>query len=270
VAFSERFLLVSRLEPGLSGWTAVASSRKDLPDGLLYPSAVQPNFRSVSELASIAAQALEEVGARRGACAAIVPDLATRAFVLRNHGASGFLNSIEKSMARFPFPRSEARFDTWKDGAGSLVLAGGHGAVLGQYESALEALGYRATILGPASLVRLSEWARAARRPGGEAATVHIQLYPRHYAIARFLGGELAGLHFRLRALGDPEPVLVELGRLAAESEATSFARLTLTGEGARAVEERLSGEWAVRAQLGEEGEEAHLGSLLLLAATRI
>ena len=76
---------------------------RELPPGLLVPGAVTPNIQSVRDVARVASEMIDELGARGSTAAILLPDLAVVSAVAS--GAAPDLN------ARLGFPPSEARSD---------------------------------------------------------------------------------------------------------------------------------------------------------------
>src|SRR3990172_13229722 len=68
IAFSPHMLLALRAE---NGGRAI---RRDIPPGLLVPSAVAPNIHSVREVARLASEMVDELGGRGATASGLLPD----------------------------------------------------------------------------------------------------------------------------------------------------------------------------------------------------
>ncbi len=285
VAFGDRFLLAARLSGGPGHSVVAELTRQELPEGLLAPSAVNLNIRSVSELARLAGEALARIGCRGGRLGLLLPDLAARGFVFssRANGSgaphSGEAELLENLAARLPYPRAEAVVDTWRSGAGSVLAAAVRRPVLQQYEQTFQALGCRPSVVVPASMTRLPQWAQWAQsaqradraRTSGPGLLVHVQLYPRHYTLSVFKRGVLVDVRLKLASQG-AGPLVEEVARVPGFYDGAELERVSFSGELARevcalAVEARLA---PGRTELGEDSEEAHLVGLLSSVAPRI
>lgn len=268
VAFGAGFLVAARLVGNGRGWSVAAAVRQDLPEGLVLPSALKPNVRSVSELAQILGAALEGAGCERGRTALLLPDLSARGFVVSPAPARSLLSQIAP---RLPFPESEVVFDVYRPGRASVLAAAVRRPVLEQYEQALEVLGYHASVVEPASLVRVPEWTRRARRAGVRELSVYVQVHPRHYTLAVFRGGDLVDFRLRLRPSGDTAPILDELARLGTLHENCGLGLVSIAGDQSSALGAQLEEAFdAGRIETGEDSEEGHLKSLLAALGHRI
>jgi len=282
VALSDRFLLAARLNGRPRRSVVAELTRQELPEGLLAPSAVNLNIGSVSELARLAGEALARIGCRGGRLGLLLPDLATRGFVFFNasNGSvgprAGGAELLENLAARLPYPRAEAVIDTWRSGTGSVLAAAVRRPVLQQYEHTFEALGCRPSVIVPASMTRIPQWAQWAQRAdrartSGPGLFVHVQLYPRHYTLSVLKRGDLVDVRLKLASEG-AGPLVEEVARLSGFYDGAELEGVSFSGELARevyalAVEARLA---PGRTELGEDGEEALLVGLLSTVAPRI
>jgi hypothetical protein len=275
VAFGDGFLLAARLAARGRRFVVLDLFRQELPEGLVAPSSVDLNIRSVAELARLSGEALGRVGCRGGRLGLLLPDLALRGFVLplaQDVGREGLLDSLAPRLA---FPRAEAVVDSWRSGPSSFLAAVVHRQILHQYEHTFEALGCQPSVVLPASMAALPDWTRSARSTaGGRAAgslVVHLQLYPRHYTLSVFRGAELVDVRLKLASDG-PSQIIEETGRLASFYDRADLDGLSIRGERAGEVYElAVAARLAPgRTELGEEGEQAHLAALFPAVAPRI
>jgi hypothetical protein len=188
---------------------------------------------------------------------------------------------LAKVASRLPYASDEAVFDTWRGASNWALVAAVRGAVLRQYEKAVEAVGCRVSWVDGASLIRIPDWSREASAerengPGGEGTSallqVHVQLYPGHYSLSVFRGEELIDIRVKLIGGEDSSRIMDELIRLPAMSGDAEYAQLTIHGVGAATLLEKL-GEHELmkgRVRLGENGHEAHLSSLMAALVRRV
>ncbi len=275
IAFGEQFLLAARLGHGSSGRT-VEAVRQELPPDLMAVSSVEPNFRAVSQLARLTGDALKEVGCGGGPVAVVLPDLAIRSFVFVDGGKLGLAELLHRVSPRLAYPSNEAILDSWQASAGWILAAAVRRVVLHQYEQAVEALGCYAAWVDGASLVRIPVWTQEVKEhfshddSGG--LNVHVQLYPGHYTLILFRQCELLDVRTKLRHSTDAQKVVEDLIRIPSLYEGGECRRLTVRGEGAAAMVDELEGTGLAqdRLELGEEGEEAHLRSLVEILIRRM
>ncbi len=265
LAFTERFLLALRLEStqGKADGGRL-SLRRDLAQGMVTPGPVTPNIESVREVARVASEMVDELSGRRGTLSLVLPDLSvvSALFPAALSGENGDEPGV-KLAARLGFPVSEARLDFWRGRNGEVLGAAVRGAVVRQYEQIAEAAECRLSWVDGASLVRLPLWAEESA--ADSELSVRIQLYPSHYHLAIFRGGELVDIRVRLRADDDIEAVAEEVLRLPALCGVDSLGRVALTGEGAGSCARRLGEERGPLGQVlaDEEGAEAQLVATL-------
>jgi hypothetical protein len=225
IAFSPRWLLAIRAG---SGNGAVL---RDLPPGLLVPSAVVPNIQSVREVARLASEMVEELGGRGSTAAVLLPDLAVVSAVFPASNGSA-RDAGARLASRLGFPASEARSDFWKGGQGELLGAAVRESVVRQYEQVVEAAQCRLGWVDAASLARVPSWAdKSASDPG--PTVVEALLFTSHYFLAIFRDGALVDVRTRLRSGNDVEEIAGELGRLPAIYGIPALAAVRLAGEGA-------------------------------------
>ena len=265
IAFGDGFVVVARLRPSRHGFKVESSARRDLPEDLVVHSLTKPNIRSVSDLAQFLEPALAEAGCPPGRTAVLLSDRSARGFVLSSSG------SAEKQMAsRLPFPAGEAAWDVFRSGSRFLVGAAVRRAVRDQYEQVMDAVGYRASVIEPAGLVRLPEWARRARKDQGRddprRLSVHVQIHRDHYTFAIFLGAELVDLRVRLRPRGDRRPIFEDLSRLSSFYDGRPYRVVTVAGEESDELAEWLP---SLPMERLEANEPDHLTSLLAAVAHR-
>ncbi len=269
IAFGERFLLAARLSPGQSE-RSLDSSRCQLPPDLVSVSSVEPNFRSASQLARLAGDALLEVGCSGGPVAVVLPDLAIRSFVFHDGKRLASRDLLDRMVPQLSYPPNEAMIDTWRAPAGWVLAAAVRRVVLHQYEQALEALGCHVAWVDGASLARIPAWSAEAMGSGG--LRVHVQLYPGHYTLTIFRKSNLMDVRTRLRYAVDEQKVVEDLVRIPSLYEGEEeFHQVSVRGEGAAAVVDGLERASLARdrLELGEEGEEAHLESLVEILIRR-
>jgi hypothetical protein len=207
--------------------------------------------------------------------AVVLPDLAIRAFVMPEAEKPTPSEILTRIAPRLSYPPQEALVDTFHGPSGWVLAAAVRGAVLHQYEQALEALGCHAAWVDGASLIRIPGWSReelenASGQDQG-ALRIHAQLYPGHYTVTVFRQIHLLDVRTRLRAATDHENVAADLVRLPAVYEGDECQEITLRGEGAAALAGELEGSGLARSiRLGEDGEEAHLRSLVGILMRRL
>lgn len=276
VAVGEGFLLALRWSFGSPKCASVETRRQDMPTDLISVSPVEPNIRAVSKLAMLAGKALEELDGAGRQVAMILPDLALRTFVFPADRKISPTEIVAEMAPRLPYPQTEARFDTWQAPTGWTLAAAIRLVVLRQYEQALEALGCHVSYVDGASLVRLPEWARRAQHEASQddsdGLRVHVQLYPRHYSLAVMRCADLLDVRIKLRD-GEDEPRIAEqLFRLPSLFGGVRDPAVSVRGAGATRLARQLEdgGINPNHVELGEEGEEAHLQSLLEILLGRI
>lgn len=268
LAFGEQSLFAARMGWEAGQWSLLDASRRPLPPDLLRVSPIEPNVRSVAELAHLAGETLEGVGCQGGRVAIILPDLALRAFALPLNGRLSSHQMLVQVASRLPYPGSEAVYDTWSGSPKWALLAVVRRAVLRQYEQTVEAVGCPAAWVNGASLVKIPEWTREASEDSdngsGGTMRVHVQLYPDHYSLTVFQHGDLSD--FRVKLLQHPSRLVDELVRLPTMFGGVEYRQISVHGERAAALMEELeeSGLPKGRAQLGENGQEAHVAALML------
>lgn len=257
LAFSPRMLVALR------AGTGVRAIRRDVPPGLLVPSAVAPNIHSVREVARLASGMVDELSGRGATAAVLLPDLAvvSAVFPASRDGTESDLGSGLAS--RLGFPASEARSDFWRGGKGEVLGAAIREAVVRQYEQVVEAVECRLGWIDGASLVRLPSWAEASASDPG-TTVVRALLYSSHYVLALFREGELVDVRTRLRSGDDVDAVAEEIRRLPAIYGVPVLGAVTLSGEGASACA-RLLSESRIEARLAleDDGEERQLEAAL-------
>jgi hypothetical protein len=268
VAFGTEFLLAARMRSSRRDGGLIETSRRDYPSGLVSVSPAEPNIRSVSTLARLAGEALEEVQFTGGKVAAVLPDLAIRCFVLPREYRGAPSKMLSQLAPRLPYPSDEALMDAWQAPAGWILAAAVRRVVLGQYEQALEAIGCRAAWVDGASLVHIPGWARGALREAGDGPgglRVHVQLYLRHYTVVVFDRAELLDVRVKLRAPGDADVVAEELRRLPSLYDGGDCREISIRGEGGGVLATMLEMSGGDRGEpvLYEDGEEDHLQCLL-------
>ena len=201
---------------------------KEIPAGLANTSPVEPNFVSVSQVAQLAAEAAEELDARRLRACIVLPDLALTTIV-HQPDAGGLDGARKALMARLPFPAEEARIDFWQGVEGEVLGAGIREAIIRQYEQIAEAAAGQLGWVDAASLVRIPEW--AADRKSDEGLSAELILYDCHYAIVVFEAARLVDVRSKLRPAGDFAGAVAELGRLAALHHHPNVSRVVVSGD---------------------------------------
>jgi hypothetical protein len=265
LAFTEQFLLALRLESTEGKANGGSRTvRRDLARGMVTPGPVTLNVESVREVARVASEMVDELSGRRGTLCLVLPDLSvvSALFPAALSGEDGG-EPEAKLAARLGFPPSEARLDFWRGRKGEVLGAAVRGAIIRQYEQIVEAAECRLSWVDGASLVRLPLWAEeSVAKP---ELSVRIQLYPSHYHLAMFRGGELVDIRIRLRADDDIEAVAEEILRIPALRGVDSLGGVMLTGEGAGPCARRLNEERGAlgRVAATEEGAEAQLVATL-------
>ena len=284
LSFGERSVFAARLALQGRDWAVVEKSERPFPPDMVSVSPAEPNVHSVSGLARVTGEALGEVGCQGARLALILSDLAVRAFALPVEKRTKPLQMLAKVASRLPYASHEAVFDTWRGASNWALVAAVRGAVLRQYEKAVEAVGCRVSWVDGASLIRIPDWSRevSAEREntgGGERTSallqVHVQLYPGHYSLSVFRGEQLIDIRVKLIGAEDSGRIgriKDELTRLPAMSGDAEYAQLTIHGVGAATLLEKL-GEHELmkgRVRLGDNGHEAHLSSLMATLVRRV
>lgn len=172
-------------------------SRRALPDGLVRPDALTPNISSVSELAQLAAAALEEVGARGASVALALPDLSLTTRVVHPAGRAKRRELETLFDESLPFPRSEARCDYWSGPGGAVVAAAVRTAVVRQYEQVVEAADCQVGWVDGACLAQLPRWSQAL--VGASGLHLRVVLEPASFCAAVFVDGKLEDVRLKLR-----------------------------------------------------------------------
>jgi hypothetical protein len=222
---------------------------------------VSPNIRCVKDVATLAAEMLDELEARRRSVAVLLPDLAVVSFLFPSSGDGGDGDVRSRLHARLGFPASEARSDFWRGRRGEVLGAAVRQAVVRQYEQVVEAAECRLGWMDGASLVRIPRWVLGSE--GDPRWSVRIQLYASHYVMASLRSGELVDVRTRLRSTADAGSVVEEVSRLPAIHGIPSLGAVVFSGEDAEACA-ALSRERSIGdAAAVEEGEETQLQSAL-------
>ena len=272
LALGGDFLLAARRISRGRGEDTFETSRRELPPDLISISPVEPNLRSVSKVAQLAGEALDDVQGTGHPIGLVLPDLALRPFVFPAEVRVSTSELLSRVVPRLAFPQAEARLDAWQSPSGWTVAAVMRTVVLRQYEQALEALGCRVVWVDGASLVRIPGWAREAggtRTPtAGEDLELHVQLYPGHYTLAVMSGTELLDLRTKIRDSGDENRIAADIRRLPSLFDGRSYRRISLRGTGAVTLSELLEAT-SCPVHVGEEGEEDHLTNLLEIVMQR-
>lgn len=233
---------------------------RELPEGLLAPSSVSPNIRSVSELARLAADALGELEARREGVVVLLPDRSIVTALYTSRGGASEKELEVEMGAKLAFPSREARFDFWRGRAGEVLGAAVREAVAEQYEQVVEATDSRLGWVDSASLARIPAWARPS---GGSGLDVQLQLHENHYCLSVFVEGELVDLRVKLRPAGRLDGVQREVMRLPAVHGAPSRS-ITVLGAGAAALAALLEEIPELgHVQVEDDGEDLLLASAL-------
>ena len=281
LAFGERSVFAARLASRGRDWVMVDTAERPFPADLVSTSPAEPNVQSVSGLARITGEALGEVECQGAGLSLILSDLAVRAFALPVAKRTKPVQMLANVASRLPYASHEAVFDTWRGGSRWVLFAAVRGAVLRQYEGAVEAVGCRVSWVDGASLIRIPDWSqevggeRENGRGGEESSArmqVHVQLYPGHYSLSVFRGGELIDIRVKLVGGAESNRIMDELTRLPAMSGGAEYERLTIHGVGAGTLFEQL-GEYKLmkgRVRLGEDGHQAHLSSLMATLVRRV
>ena len=254
LAFSDRFVLAVRNGGPLQ------IAMRELPVGLIEPSSVTPNIRSVSELAQLAEGALGELEARREGVVVLLPDRSiVTALYTSRRGASE--KELQAAMgAKLAFPSREARFDFWRGRGGVVLGAAVREVVAEQYEQVVEATDSRLGWVDSVSLARIPDWARPS---GGSGLDVQLQLHANHYCLSVFLEGSLVDLRIKLRPAGILDGVQREVTRLPA-LHGVALRAITVLGEGAAALAAALEEIPDLgRVHVEDDGEERLLASAL-------
>jgi hypothetical protein len=266
IAFSPGSLLALRAGNGRQPekpTSATREVRRDLPPGLLVPSAVIPNIQSVREVARLASEMVDELGGRGSTAALILPDLAVVSAVFPASPREPGQDLGSKLASRLGFPASEARSDFWRGGKGEVLGAAVRESVVRQYEQVIEAAECRPGWIDAASLARIPSW---TDRSDADAGTILVEalLYSSYYFLALFREGELLDVRTRLRAPDDVDEVASELRRLPAIYGIGALGAVRLSGEGASACARALSeSRIEARVLLEDGGEERQLSAAL-------
>ncbi len=263
IAFSPRALLALRAGNGRQPGRPMRKVRRDLPPGLLVPSAVVPNIQSVREVARLASEMVDELGGRGSTAALILPDLAVVSAVFPASPREDRKPLASKLSSRLGFPASEARSDFWRGGKGEVLGAAVRESVVRQYEQVIEAAECRPGWIDAASLARIPSW---TDQSGSDPGTILVELllYSSYYFLALFREGELLDVRTRLRAADDVDEVASELRRLPAIYGVAGLGAVRLSGEGASACARALSdSRIEARLFLEDGGEERQLEAAL-------
>jgi hypothetical protein len=279
LALGGDFLLAARRISRARGENTFETSRRELPPGLISISPVEPNIRSVSKMAQLAGETLDDLQGVGRPIALVLPDLALRSFVFPAEVRASTSELLNRIAPRLAFPSTEARLDAWPSPSGWTLAACIRIVVLQQYEQALEALGCRVVWVDGASLVRIPAWAREARGAGaartgegglttGGDLELHVQLYPGHYTLAVMSGTELVDLRTKIRDSGDEQRIAADIRRLPSLFDGRDYRGITLRGTGAVALGELLEA-MSCPVRVDEKGEEEHLANLLEIVMRR-
>ena len=248
LAFSPRVLLARRAGEG------ARTVRREVPPGLLVPSAAAPNIHSVREVALLAAAMVEELSGRGATAAVLLPDLSVSSAVVPP--ARGGERDLAADLGRrLGTAASGLRTDFWRGRKGELLGAAVLEAVVRQYEQVIEAAECRVGWIDAASLARIPSWADASQSDPG-ITVVEALLYHTHYVLALFRGGELIDLRTRLRAGDDCGAVAEEIRRLPAMYGDFALGTVALSGEGASDCARILSEACPEARVSSEEGGE--------------
>lgn len=243
--------------------------RREIPPGLLIPSSTSPNIQSVSEVARLASEIIDELGGRGATVSMLLPDLAVVSAVIPPERSSTAPEIRSELGPRLGFPVSEARSDFWRGEKGEVLAAAVREAVVRQYEQVVEATECRVGWVDSASLVRIPAWAEASKSDPG-ITLLEALLYRDHYVLALFRGGELVDLRMRLRSGDDVDAVACEIRRVPAIYGLDALGTVALSGEGASPCA-RLLAEARMEARLSpeEEDEEKQLEASLVALRKR-
>ena len=168
-------------------WVVVDTAERPFPADLVSTSPAEPNVQSVSGLARITGEALGEVECQGAGLSLILSDLAVRAFALPVAKRTKPVQMLANVASRLPYASQEAVFDTWRGGSRWVLFAAVRGAVLRQYEGAVEAgrlprlLGRRLRVslefrIGPRRWVASGENGRGGGRILGTHASTRSTL----------------------------------------------------------------------------------------------
>jgi hypothetical protein len=215
----------------------------------------------VRDVARIASEMVDELGARGSTASILLPDLAVVSAV-----ASGAAPDLG---ARLGFPASEARSDFWRGMRGEVLAAAVRESVVRQYEQVVEAAECRLGWVDAASLARIPSWAdRSASDPG--LTLVEALLYSMHYFVAVFREGALVDVRTRLRSGDDAEDIANELARLPAMYGVDAIDAVRLSGEDApRCARALLESRLGSRVSFEEGGEKKELEAALAAVLAR-
>jgi len=237
--------------------------RRDLPSGLLVPSAVSPNIHSVREVAQLVSSMVDELSSRGATASVLLPGLSVVSAVSSASGEAAERDLGSKLAARFGFPASEARSDFWRGGKGEVLGAAVREAVVRQYEQVIEAAECRPGWIDAASLVRVPSLADGSTLDPGTIQVAAL-LYRDHYALMLFREGELLDVRTRLRSVDDAAAVAAEIERLPAIYGVPALGAVRLSGEGASACARLLSeSRFDTRLSLEDDGEEKEIEAAL-------
>jgi hypothetical protein len=249
LAFAHRFLLGRR-----AGEQAL-TVRRELPPGLVAPSVSTPNIQSVTDVAKLATEILDELSARRLPVSLVLPDLAV--VTSFSPASDGGGRSVE---SRLGFPQ-EARRDFWRGRKGEMLGAAVKETVVRQYEQVVEAAECEVSWIDCASLVRIPVWTEGSLVE--PHLSVRVQLHPSHYFLVAFRAGELVDVRRRLRAPEDPSSVADEILRGPVIYGVDRLGSVTLSGEGALVCAGILETARVTDVSVVEESEESQLVAAL-------
>jgi len=206
------------------------SDKRPLPDGLVESSNATPNIQSMGDLARIAEQAVEAVGAGGGGLAVVLPDHVITTAVYSNRDRMTERALRRELGAGLPYPSHEARYDFWWGRHNEVLGAAVRDVVARQYERIVETVGCRTAWVDGASLCRIPGWAARHSPPG--TIRVDVQLYVDHYCLTVFRDDELLDVRTKLRRghTDDTELVVHEILRAPVLYDARRVDSLGLYG----------------------------------------
>lgn len=246
------------------------SDRRSLPDGLLESSATTPNIQSMGELARLAEQAVDAVGAGGGQLAVILPDhvITTAVYSSRERMTE---RALRRELATsLPYPSHEARYDFWWGRHTEVLGAAVRDVVARQYERIVETIGCRLGWVDGASLCRIPGWSARPSSPG--TLRVEVQLYIDHYCLTVFRDDELLDVRTKLRRahIGDTELVFREILRAPILYDARRVDSLGLYGYEAAAIASAVEDKPEVgEVRVVDGDEDRHLESSIEILLER-
>lgn len=220
-----------------------------LPEGLVRPSAVQPNVSDPAALADAVRRLFDGLPTPRGV-ALVLPDAVAKVTVLdlealpraRREALELVRFRLKKSV---PYRIEEAQVDFAPCGAAAgrvrLLSAVAHRPVIEQYAQAVEALGTQAGLVTLSTLALCAGAGRPAS--AGEGDALLANLTPQALTLAVFRGGEI--LMFRSKTLPGPGEAGAAARRQAARREwqaTVAYYQERLDGKGFARATARLIG----------------------------